>query len=218
MRSSVREIEAIGDEAPPERDPSPEDIAILLFTSGTTGDPKAAVLRHKHLASYIIATVEFMGADEEEAALVSVPPYSRGWDVGGVEFGVCRTARGVPPRVHARGVGGDGPGGAGDRGDGACRPCSAGSSTSWSVTARGCRSAAFVLWGRADAHPGDRAGPGVAPARGFCECLRFDRDQSTIAVLGPDDHREAVGSTEPGVRRRVGFGGTAVAVVGGGDP
>jgi acyl-CoA synthetase (AMP-forming)/AMP-acid ligase II len=54
---------------------SPEDIAILLFTSGTTGEPKAAVLRHKHLASYIISTVEFMGADEEEAALVSVPPY-----------------------------------------------------------------------------------------------------------------------------------------------
>src|ERR671916_817994 len=49
--------------------------AILLFTSGTTGEPKAAVLRHKHLASYVIGTVEFMGADEEEAALVSVPPY-----------------------------------------------------------------------------------------------------------------------------------------------
>jgi fatty-acyl-CoA synthase len=54
---------------------SPDDIAILLFTSGTTGEPKAAVLRHKHLASYIVSTVEFMGAGEDEAALVSVPPY-----------------------------------------------------------------------------------------------------------------------------------------------
>ena len=33
------------------------------------------MLRHKHLASYIITTVEFMGAEEDEAALVSVPPY-----------------------------------------------------------------------------------------------------------------------------------------------
>ncbi len=53
----------------------PDDIAILLFTSGTTGPPKAAVLRHKHLVSYILGSVEFMGADEDDAALVSVPPY-----------------------------------------------------------------------------------------------------------------------------------------------
>jgi fatty-acyl-CoA synthase len=53
----------------------PEDVAVLLFTSGTTGEPKAAVLRHRHLASYVISTVDFMGAGEEEAALISVPPY-----------------------------------------------------------------------------------------------------------------------------------------------
>ncbi len=53
----------------------PDDIAVLLFTSGTTGEPKAAVLRHRHLASYVISTVEFMCAGEEEAALISVPPY-----------------------------------------------------------------------------------------------------------------------------------------------
>ena len=53
----------------------PDDIAILLFTSGTTGAPKAAVLRHKHLVSYILGSVEFMGAGEEDAALISVPPY-----------------------------------------------------------------------------------------------------------------------------------------------
>jgi acyl-CoA synthetase (AMP-forming)/AMP-acid ligase II len=53
----------------------PDDIAVLLFTSGTTGDPKAAVLRHRHLTSYIVDTVEFMSAAPDEAALVSVPPY-----------------------------------------------------------------------------------------------------------------------------------------------
>jgi acyl-CoA synthetase (AMP-forming)/AMP-acid ligase II len=53
----------------------PDAIAVLLFTSGTTGEPKAAVLRHRHLASYIIGSVEFMGAEEDESQLVSVPPY-----------------------------------------------------------------------------------------------------------------------------------------------
>jgi fatty-acyl-CoA synthase len=58
-----------------ELPPADPDIAVLLFTSGTTGEPKAAVLRHANLASYVISTVEFMGAEEDEAALVSVPPY-----------------------------------------------------------------------------------------------------------------------------------------------
>ena len=53
----------------------PEDTAVLLFTSGTTGAPKAAVLRQKHLVSYILGSVEFMGADDDETALVCVPPY-----------------------------------------------------------------------------------------------------------------------------------------------
>ena len=53
----------------------PEEIAVLLFTSGTTGTPKAAVLRHKHLVSYILGSVEFAGAGDDEAALVCVPPY-----------------------------------------------------------------------------------------------------------------------------------------------
>jgi acyl-CoA synthetase (AMP-forming)/AMP-acid ligase II len=53
----------------------PDDVAVLLFTSGTTGEPKAAVLRHRNLTSYVLSTVEFAGAAEDEATLVSVPPY-----------------------------------------------------------------------------------------------------------------------------------------------
>jgi len=53
----------------------PAAVAVQLFTSGTTGTPKAALLRHEHLVSYILGSVEFMGAMEEEAALVTVPPY-----------------------------------------------------------------------------------------------------------------------------------------------
>ncbi|MFV0315378.1 MAG: class I adenylate-forming enzyme family protein [Microthrixaceae bacterium] len=52
-----------------------EHTAVLLHTSGTTSAPKAAVLRHRHLTSYVIGSVEFGAADQDEAALVSVPPY-----------------------------------------------------------------------------------------------------------------------------------------------
>src|SRR5262249_35318069 len=37
--------------------------------------PKAVVLRHRHLTSYVITSVEFAGAEETDATLVSVPPY-----------------------------------------------------------------------------------------------------------------------------------------------
>lgn len=52
-----------------------ESIAVQLFTSGTTGTPKAALLQHKHLMSYILNTVQFAAAAETDATLVSVPPY-----------------------------------------------------------------------------------------------------------------------------------------------
>jgi acyl-CoA synthetase (AMP-forming)/AMP-acid ligase II len=66
----------LADDAMPDGfEPIEHEIAVLLFTSGTTGEPKAGVLRHANLTSYVISTVEFSGAGEDEAALVSVPPY-----------------------------------------------------------------------------------------------------------------------------------------------
>ncbi len=53
----------------------PDQVAIWLFTSGTTGEPKAALLRHRHLVSYVLSTIDYMAAHEDEATLVSVPPY-----------------------------------------------------------------------------------------------------------------------------------------------
>ncbi|MEP3723234.1 MAG: class I adenylate-forming enzyme family protein, partial [Parasphingorhabdus sp.] len=62
---------AMEGEAPDEKG----GIAIELFTSGTTGEPKSAILRHSNLMAYIFGSVEFMSAGEEEASLVTVPPY-----------------------------------------------------------------------------------------------------------------------------------------------
>lgn len=53
----------------------PDAVAVQLFTSGTTGAPKAAVLRHENLMSYILGTVEFGAAQDDDATLVAVPPY-----------------------------------------------------------------------------------------------------------------------------------------------
>ena len=72
------EVNALAAASPmPESDWSldGEDVAIHLHTSGTSGDPKVAVLRQRHLVSYVLGSVEFLGAEEDEATLVSVPPY-----------------------------------------------------------------------------------------------------------------------------------------------
>jgi acyl-CoA synthetase (AMP-forming)/AMP-acid ligase II len=50
-------------------------LALILHTSGTTSRPKAVLLRHRHLCSYIFETVEFASAAPGETALVCVPPY-----------------------------------------------------------------------------------------------------------------------------------------------
>jgi acyl-CoA synthetase (AMP-forming)/AMP-acid ligase II len=55
--------------------PDAESVAIVLFTSGTTSQPKAVELSHNNLTSYVTGTVEFESADPSDAALICVPPY-----------------------------------------------------------------------------------------------------------------------------------------------
>ena len=40
----------------------PDDVAVVLFTSGTTSRPKAVELTHNNLTSYVTGTVEFASA------------------------------------------------------------------------------------------------------------------------------------------------------------
>jgi acyl-CoA synthetase (AMP-forming)/AMP-acid ligase II len=52
-----------------------DGVAVTLYTSGTTSDPKSVLLRHRHLMAYLLGTLEFASANDDEAALVAVPPY-----------------------------------------------------------------------------------------------------------------------------------------------
>jgi acyl-CoA synthetase (AMP-forming)/AMP-acid ligase II len=53
----------------------PDSVALILYTSGTSASPKAAILRHRHLTSYVVSAVEFASMSPDDAVLVSVPPY-----------------------------------------------------------------------------------------------------------------------------------------------
>jgi acyl-CoA synthetase (AMP-forming)/AMP-acid ligase II len=55
--------------------PDPDDVGVVLFTSGTTSRPKAVELTHNNLTSYVTGTVEFDSAEPSDAALICVPPY-----------------------------------------------------------------------------------------------------------------------------------------------
>jgi long-chain acyl-CoA synthetase len=68
-------LEAAGAAEPAAEFPDPDSVAIVLFTSGTTSQPKAVELTHNNLTSYVTGTVEFESAAPTDAALICVPPY-----------------------------------------------------------------------------------------------------------------------------------------------
>ena len=68
-------LAAAGEAEPVAEFPDPDDVAVVLFTSGTTSRPKAVELSHNNLTSYVTGTVEFASAEPGDAALICVPPY-----------------------------------------------------------------------------------------------------------------------------------------------
>jgi acyl-CoA synthetase (AMP-forming)/AMP-acid ligase II len=183
----------------------PDLPCVLLYTSGTTSAPKAAVLRHRHLMAYLLGTVEFGNAEEDEAALVCVPPYHvaglmnllsnlyagrrivylEGFDAETWLATVRQqriTQAMVIPTMLARIV--DVLGGAADAGTPTLRSLSYGGSRMPTPVLR----RALELFGDT----------------GFVNAYGLTETSSTIALLGPEDHRAAFTSDDETVRRRLG--------------
>ncbi|MBN1627206.1 MAG: acyl--CoA ligase [Deltaproteobacteria bacterium] len=59
------------------------DIAYLQFTSGTGGDIKAAVIRHRNLMAHLIVNTDFLGISKEDIFVAWLPLYH---DLGLVQF------------------------------------------------------------------------------------------------------------------------------------
>ncbi|GGV28800.1 hypothetical protein GCM10010182_59690 [Actinomadura cremea] len=192
----------------------PESVAVLLMTSGTTAAPKSAVLRHSNLTSYLFGSVEFGSVPDTDATLVSVPPYhiaavanalsnlysgrrivymdrfAPGEWLDTVEREGITHAMVVPTmlsrivaELKARGMRGPG-----------CLT---------SVSYGGAKIAPEVIESALKLFPGT----------GFVNAYGLTETASSIAVLGPDDHREAAGSSDPAVRARLGSVGRALPSV-----
>ncbi len=206
MRRSEFDARFVGSqiEEPADLPEADNDIAVLLFTSGTTGDPKAAVLRHANLTSYVMSTVEFLGSDESEAALVSVPPYH----IAGISavltsvYGGRRIA--YLPAFSAK-----------DWVSAASREAV----THAMVVPTMLDRILDVMEKAGETLPALRAlsygggrmpEPTIAralemlPQVDFVNAYGLTETSSTIALLGAADHRIAFGSTDPDVRRRLG--------------
>lgn len=180
------------------------DIAVLLFTSGTTGEPKAAVLRHRHLASYVISTVEFMNAGQDEAALVSVPPYHVA-GISAVLTGVYGGRRVVylpafTPEAWVETA-------AAERITHAMVVPTMLARVLDVIEERGVKLpylTALSYGGGRMPQPVIERAMKLLPHVDFVNAYGLTETSSTVSVLSPDDHRAALSSEDPAIRKRLG--------------
>jgi acyl-CoA synthetase (AMP-forming)/AMP-acid ligase II len=72
--SWVRSVRDFGASSPSFAE-DPSEPAVILFTSGTTSEPRPAMLQHANILSYILNSGDFMSAGEDEALLLAAPPF-----------------------------------------------------------------------------------------------------------------------------------------------
>jgi acyl-CoA synthetase (AMP-forming)/AMP-acid ligase II len=188
----------------------PDDVGVVLFTSGTTSRPKAVELTHNNLTSYITGTVEFDGAEPADATLICVPPYH----IAGVSAALSNLYAGrkmvyLPQFDAAEWV----------------RLVRDESVTSATVVPTMLDRIVSALetepvelptlrnlayGGSKVALPLVRKALGLLPDVGFVNAYGLTETSSTIAVLGPDDHRAALASSDDTVMRRLGSVGQPV--------
>jgi acyl-CoA synthetase (AMP-forming)/AMP-acid ligase II len=213
------EAEEAGKSAIAVEDP-PDGVAVQLFTSGTTAAPKAALLRHGNLLSYILGTVEFGSASPDEAALVSVPPYHIA-GIAALLSSIYAMRRIVllpafEPDDWLRLAASEGATNAFlvptmlsriithiDGGEAAAGGAVAHFASLRSVAYGGGRMPVELI----------RRALELFPNTGFTNAYGLTETSSTIALLGPDEHREAHTSADPVVRARLGSVGRPLPTV-----
>src|SRR6202012_1047330 len=190
--------------------PDPESVAIVLFTSGTTSQPKAVELSHNNLTSYITGSVEFDSAQPDDAALICVPPYH----IAGVSAALSNLYAGrkmvyLPNFDAAEWV----------------RLINTENVTTATVVPTMLDRIVTVLETsghelpslRNLAYGGSKVGLPLVrralellPDVGFVNAYGLTETSSTIAGLTPDDHRAAQAATVAGVIKRLGSVGQPV--------
>ncbi len=66
-----------------EAEVNPDDVAAIIFTSGTTGSSKGVMLTHKNIAANIVGTSEMVSIADEHDALLSVLPLHHTYECTG---------------------------------------------------------------------------------------------------------------------------------------
>ena len=187
-----------------EYESEPSGAAVILFTSGSSGSPKAALLSHDNLMSYIMDTVEFAGAGEDEALVLAAPPFHIA-GVAAVLSSVYGGRRLLPLPAFT-------PEGWLElaRDEGATHAFLVPTMLARIVQCMEDDPALRVPTLRAISYGGARMAAPILeralelfPDVGFVNAYGLTETSSTIAVLGPDDHRLALSSPDPEIRRRL---------------
>ena len=191
-------------------DVDPDSLAVVLFTSGTTSKPKAVEITHANLTSYVMGTVDFASADPADAALICVPPYH----IAGVSAALSNLYAGrraiylrrFDPAAWLRLVHDEGVTNATVVPPMLDRIIAVFEKSP--VELPTLRNLAYG--GSKVPQPLVRRTLDVLGHVGLVNAYGLTETSSTIAVLGPDDHREAYASDDPAISRRLGSVGRAV--------
>jgi acyl-CoA synthetase (AMP-forming)/AMP-acid ligase II len=104
---TLARVEADGRGAPPQlADTAPDDVAAILFTSGSTGVPKGVMYRHRHFVAQAAMLRDALGIREGEVDFPTFPPFALFGPALGLtsiipDMDATRPAQADPRRLHA---------------------------------------------------------------------------------------------------------------------